>query len=218
MVDFQKDATDFEKKLRDRYDAMKSGADESPWKGIPLSLSEFIAHEEHMNFPQITAKQMATLRQLLGDDPTKTFTDRIYETGVFAAGKGSGKDLISCIALCYVSHYVRPKSVLDAEAQKRATSIYLVDRTIPMLPEALSNNLCSLVPHQDRFTFSAVFILDEHAHIKERWFGKTYIHSDHRFTYASAQEVLDTGNGPHAEELRLLEKLGKKLRRERYHF
>jgi hypothetical protein len=102
MVDFQKDATDFEKKLRDRYDAMKSGADESPWKGIPLSLSEFIAHEEHMNFPQITAKQMATLRQLLGDDPTKTFTDRIYETGVFAAGKGSGKDLISCIALCYV--------------------------------------------------------------------------------------------------------------------
>jgi ribonuclease R len=151
----------------------------------------------------------STVTFTIDPDDAKDFDDalsvRFLEDGLVEVG----------VHIADVSHYVRPKSILDVEAQKRATSIYLVDRTIPMLPEALSNNLCSLVPHQDRFTFSAIFTLTSDAHIVDRWFGKTYIHSDHRFTYASAQEVLDTGNGPHADELRLLETLGKKLRKDR---
>lgn len=90
-----------------------------------------------------------------------------------------------------VSHYVREKTELDREARKRGFSVYLVDRTIPMLPEALSNNVCSLKPNEDRLTFSAVFVLDESGVVKERWFGKTVIRSAKRFTYEEAQEILN---------------------------
>lgn len=90
-----------------------------------------------------------------------------------------------------VSHYVREGSALDKEAVKRGCSIYLVDRTIPMLPETLSNDLCSLNPGADKLSFSAVFIMDNKARIHSRWFGKTVINSDHRFTYETAQAVID---------------------------
>ncbi len=92
-----------------------------------------------------------------------------------------------------VSHYVREHSALDRNARKRGFSVYLVDRTIPMLPEALSNNVCSLNPDEDRLTFSAVFEMDANGHIKSRWFGKTVIHSAKRFSYESAQEILNQG-------------------------
>jgi len=90
-----------------------------------------------------------------------------------------------------VSHYVREGSALDKEAMKRGCSIYLVDRTIPMLPETLSNDLCSLNPGADKMSFSAIFTMDEHAKINSRWFGRTVINSDHRFTYETAQAVID---------------------------
>jgi ribonuclease R len=115
-----------------------------------------------------------------------------------------------------VTHYVKPNSILDQEAFDRATSVYLVDRTIPMLPERLSNELCSLRPHEDKFTFSAVFDLDAQAQIKKEWFGRTVIHSDHRFTYEQAQEVLETGNGKFAFELKTLNDLAHKLRKQRF--
>lgn len=115
-----------------------------------------------------------------------------------------------------VSHYVTEDSALDKEAFKRATSIYLVDRTIPMLPEILSNGLCSLNPKEDKLTFSAVFILDKNADILDSWFGKTIIHSDHRFTYESAQEVLDKKEGLYFKELALLNKLAYKLREKKF--
>lgn len=95
------------------------------------------------------------------------------------------------IHIADVSHFVRPGTILDEEAYRRATSVYLVDRTIPMLPEALSNDICSLKPHEPRLTFSAVFTMDDNATILNSWFGRTIINSDHRFTYESAQEVLD---------------------------
>lgn len=95
------------------------------------------------------------------------------------------------IHIADVTHYVRPGSVLDNEARHRATSVYLVDRTIPMLPEELSNDICSLVPYQDRLVFSAVFTVAHDGRILERWFGKSVIRSAHRFTYQSAQDVLD---------------------------
>ncbi len=90
-----------------------------------------------------------------------------------------------------VSHFVREGSALDREGRKRGFSVYLVDRTIPMLPEALSNNVCSLKPNEDRLTFSAVFEVTENGGVKNRWFGKTVIHSAKRFTYESAQELID---------------------------
>ena len=108
-----------------------------------------------------------------------------------------------------VSHYVRPGTRLDQEARHRATSVYLVDRTVPMLPERLSNNLCSLRPHEDKLTFSAVFEVDEHGKIYTEWFGKTVIHSDRRFTYQEAQEIIEAGEGQFAEELAVVNKIAK---------
>ena len=111
-----------------------------------------------------------------------------------------------------VSFFVRPGSALDTEARERATSVYLVDRTIPMLPEILSTDLCSLNPNQDRLAVSAVFTLDSEATIIEEWFGETVIHSNKRFTYENAQEVLDAGTGDMHEELATLLSLSKKIR------
>lgn len=115
-----------------------------------------------------------------------------------------------------VSHYVRPDTELDKEAYQRATSVYLVDRVVPMLPEKLSNVVCSLRPQEDRLTFSAVFVLDAEAQIKEQWFGRTVIHSNRRFTYEEAQAILESGQGDFAQELRILNELAKKLRKERF--
>ena len=114
-----------------------------------------------------------------------------------------------------VSFFVKPGTELDKEAVARATSVYLVDRTIPMLPEVLSNDLCSLKPDEDRLAVSAVFKLDNDANIKDVWFGETIIHSDKRFTYENAQEVLDTGSGTMHEELSTLLALSKKIRARR---
>lgn len=114
-----------------------------------------------------------------------------------------------------VSHYVRPGTILDDEAYKRATSVYLVDRVVPMLPEVLSNDVCSLRPNEDKFTFSAVFELNDKAEIVSQWFGRTVIHSNRRFTYEEAQERIETGKGDLAEEILLLDKLAKILRKER---
>ena len=114
-----------------------------------------------------------------------------------------------------VSFFVKPGTELDKEAVARATSVYLVDRTIPMLPEVLSNNLCSLKPDEDRLAVSAVFTLDTEANILDTWFGETVIHSDKRFTYENAQEVLDAGTGTLHEELSTLLALSKKIRARR---
>lgn len=110
-----------------------------------------------------------------------------------------------------VSYYVTPDSVIDREAQKRATSIYLVDRTVPMLPERLSNDLCSLVPNQDRLTFSVVVRMNENAEVLDTWIGRAIIHSGKRFTYKGAQDIIDAGEGEFAEELTILNNLAKKM-------
>ncbi|MDQ0783825.1 ribonuclease R [Chryseobacterium sp. W4I1] len=114
-----------------------------------------------------------------------------------------------------VSHYVVPGTILDDEAYKRATSVYLVDRVVPMLPEVLSNDVCSLRPNEDKYTFSAVFQLNDKAEIQKQWFGRTVIHSDRRFTYEEAQERIETGQGDLAEEVNTLDKLAKIMRDER---
>ena len=104
-----------------------------------------------------------------------------------------GKDRFEIgIHIADVSHYVQPNSVLDQEAYDRATSVYLVDRVVPMLPEVLSNGVCSLRPHEEKYTFSAVFTMNSKGEVLEEWFGKTVIYSDHRFAYEEAQELIET--------------------------
>ncbi|MDE6046350.1 MAG: ribonuclease R, partial [Alistipes sp.] len=115
-----------------------------------------------------------------------------------------------------VTHYVKPRSAIDDEAVRRGTSVYLVDRTVPMLPERLSNELCSLRPDEDSLCFSAVFTLNENLDILDEWFGRTVIHSDRRFTYAEAQEAIETGRGDYAEEVQTLNRLAQELRRQRF--
>ena len=115
-----------------------------------------------------------------------------------------------------VTHYVKPGNILDDDAFDRATSVYLVDRTVPMLPERLSNGLCSLRPNEDKLTFAAVFEMDSKGKVSKEWYGRTIIHSDHRFSYEQAQEVIETGKGKFAEELKILNQLHHILRKERF--
>lgn len=115
-----------------------------------------------------------------------------------------------------VSYYVREGRALDREALKRSFSVYLVDRTIPMLPEILSNDLCSLNAHEDRFAFSAVFTMNIKGIVKTRWFGRTVIHSKKRFSYETAQEVLNTGSGELFSELQTLNTIAKVLKKKNY--
>lgn len=114
-----------------------------------------------------------------------------------------------------VTHYLKTKTILDNEAVQRATSVYLVDRCIPMLPEVLSNFLCSLRPNEEKLCFSAVFELDNESQIKNQWFGKTIINSNRRFTYEEVQTIIETNNGDYKDEILVLDKLAKKLRLER---
>jgi ribonuclease R len=120
------------------------------------------------------------------------------------------------IHIADVSHYVTPGSALDKEAYRRATSVYLVDRTIPMLPEVLSNELCSLNPDVDRLTMSAVFEITPKFEIVSEWFGKTVIHSHYRFTYENAQEVLDKQDGPFLSELNVALAIAQDLEKKRF--
>ncbi|HCR52796.1 MAG TPA: ribonuclease R, partial [Cytophagales bacterium] len=115
-----------------------------------------------------------------------------------------------------VTHYVQPGTTLDKDAFDRATSVYLVDRTVPMLPERLSNQLCSLRPNEDKLTFCALFEMDDKAKIYNEWFGRTIIHSDQRFAYEQAQELIEGGEGKLAKELQLLNHLALKLRKDRF--
>lgn len=165
----------------------------------------------------ITAKDLAGRRDFRGVttftiDPTdaKDFDDalsyRRLENGNVEVG----------IHIADVTHYVTPGSVIDKEAFARGTSVYLVDRTIPMLPENLSNKLCSLRPHEDKLTFSAVFELNAKAKVISQWFGRTVINSDQRFDYEQAQQIIETKEGPLAEEIQALHELASILRKQRF--
>ncbi|MEI2737443.1 MAG: ribonuclease R [Chitinophagaceae bacterium] len=115
-----------------------------------------------------------------------------------------------------VSHYVEPETALDKEAYHRATSVYLPDRVNPMLPEHISNVLCSLRPHEDKLTFSAIFQITPKGDVKQYWLGKTVIHSDHRFTYEEVQAIIEEKAGLYAEEILILNDLAQKFRKKRF--
>lgn len=181
--------------------------------GFPLAFPDLVEKEAESIKDEITKEEIAKrkdYRKILTFtiDPAdaKDFDDAIsfqkLKNGNFEVG----------IHIADVSHYVQSGSALDKEAFERGTSVYLVDRVIPMLPERLSNGLCSLRPHEDKLCFSAIFELDDDANVHEQWFGRTIIHSDTRFSYEEAQEVLENKNGKHSEELLKLNELAYKLR------
>ena len=147
----------------------------------------------------------------------------------FTIDPHDAKDFDDAISICFlasgnveigvhiadVGHYVKPESFLDKEALLRGNSVYLVDRVIPMLPERLSNELCSLRPNEDKLTFSAVFELDSNCTVLSSWFGKTIIHSDHRFTYEDAQKIIEGEDGPYKKEITQINKLAQQCRKKR---
>ncbi|MEM6967029.1 MAG: ribonuclease R [Bacteroidota bacterium] len=186
-------------------------------KGFELEFSEAVNQESEKLSINISEDEIDRRRDMravptftIDPDTAKDFDDALsYQTledGSIEIG----------IHIADVTHFVQPNTALDKEALKRSTSVYLVDRVLPMLPEKISNELCSLRPHEDKCTFSAVFIFNEKGKIQERWFGKTLIHSDRRFTYGEAQQVLDAGEGDFANELLQLNKMAKKLRKRKF--
>ena len=182
-----------------------------------------------LEFPDEVIEESEDLRSDIPKQEVNARRD-MREVTTFTIDPDTAKDFDDALSLEYkeeggyelgvhiadVSHYVKKGSALDAEAYKRSTSVYLVDRVLPMLPERLSNELCSLRPNEDKCTFSAVFTFDKNDKLQEKWFGKTLIHSDRRFTYEEAQAVIDTGEGEFVSELRKLNKLAKKMRKKRF--
>ena len=131
---------------------------------------------------------------------------RKLETGLWEIG----------VHIADVTHYVTPDSIIDKEAYKRATSVYLVDRTVPMLPERLCNNICSLRPNEDKLAYSVVFHVDEFAEVKDYKICRTVINSNRRFTYEEAQQIIETGEGDYTQEVLKLNELAKMLRVKRF--
>lgn len=185
--------------------------------GFPLEFPAAVEQESEAIADTIPEKELARRRDFRDTltftiDPfdAKDFDDAIsfkvlpngnYEIGVHIAD---------------VSYYVKPGSELDKEAFDRATSVYLVDRVIPMLPERLSNGVCSLKPNEDKLCFGAVFELDQNATVLDQWFGKTIIHSDKRFTYEEAQELIEGKPHELKEPMLILNALAYKLREKKF--
>ncbi|MGY6558421.1 MAG: ribonuclease R [Nitritalea sp.] len=185
--------------------------------GLPFEYPEEPHLEAEAISDQISEKEIAQRKDFRGVttftiDPAdaKDFDDAIsyrkLENGLLEVG----------VHIADVTHYVQPKTALEREAYERATSVYLVDRTIPMLPERLSNGLCSLRPHEDKLTFSCVFEIDDSGKVHKQWIGRTVIHSDRRFAYEEAQENIDQASGDYFEELTHLNAIARALRAKRF--
>ncbi len=188
--------------------------------GLPYTFPEEVeAYASHIPI-EITEEEIGKRRDMREDltftiDPkdAKDFDDalsfKILEDGNFEIG----------VHIADVSHYVKEKTVLEEEAYERATSVYLVDRVVPMLPEILSNNVCSLRPNEEKLTFSVVFKMNDKGHVLDTWFGRTVIYSDKRFAYEDAQEIIE-GNESDVkqtikEAILTLDRLAKKIRKQR---
>ena len=181
----------------------------------PIFPSEVLDEAEYVSI-QLDEAEIAKRRDFrdvltFTIDPfdAKDFDDAIsykkLENGRFELG----------VHIADVSHYVRAGSSMDAEALKRSNSVYLVDRVIPMLPEQLSNIACSLRPHEDKYSFSAVFQLNSSGDVEAEWFGKTVIHSNRRYSYEEAQEIIEGKEGEYQEEIREIDRVAKILRKAR---
>jgi ribonuclease R len=185
--------------------------------GFPLFFPENVI-EEAERIPDTISPDEIRIRRDCRDvltftiDPVdaKDFDDalsiRLLKNGMYEIG----------VHIADVSHYVEPDTALDKEAYDRATSVYLPDRVAPMLPERISNELCSLRPREDKLTFSAIFHITDTGEVKQHWLGKTVIHSNHRFTYEEVQEIIEKGEGLYQGEIFLLNKLAQQFRAQRF--
>ncbi|AYD46709.1 ribonuclease R [Arachidicoccus soli] len=185
--------------------------------GFTVGFSDEVMRESDALPETISTKEIAKRKDFRD---TLTFTIDPFDAKDFddaVSIKKMGKGLYEIgVHIADVSHYVTPKTELDEEAYKRATSVYLPDRVNPMLPEHISNVLCSLRPNEDKLTFSAVFTITEKGVVKEHWIGKTIIHSNRRFTYEEVQEIIEGKESDLKEEVLLLNKITQTLRKERF--
>ncbi len=188
--------------------------------GLPYTFPDHV-EEFASNIPiEISEEEIGKRRDMRKDltftiDPTdaKDFDDalsfKVLENGNFEIG----------VHIADVSHYVKENTVLEEEAYQRATSVYLVDRVVPMLPEILSNNVCSLRPNEEKLTFSAVFEMNENGNVLDTWYGRTVIYSDQRFTYDQAQQIITAEslheNGELNMAIRTMDSIAKKMRKKR---
>ncbi|MBL0358918.1 MAG: ribonuclease R [Chitinophagaceae bacterium] len=185
--------------------------------GFPLAFEAEVLNEANKLSSDITREEIRKrkdCRDILTFtiDPVdaKDFDDAIsirnLDNGCYEIG----------VHIADVSHFVTPNSILDKAAYARATSVYLPDRVNPMLPEKISNELCSLRPHEDKYTFSVIFQITNRAEVKHKWIGRTIIHSNHRFTYEEVQRTVETKDGLHHKPLLLLNELAQKFRQQRF--
>jgi ribonuclease R len=185
--------------------------------GFPLEFPKTVLDEAGMLKESIDEKELAKRKDYRNVttftiDPAdaKDFDDALSIQKI-------GKDEYEIgVHIADVSHFVRPGSELDKEGYSRATSVYLPDRVNPMLPEKISNELCSLRPNEDKYTFSVIFKINNKGKVKDYWLGKTFIHSDHRFNYDEVQEIIETNTGKYVEEIQYLNSLAKHYRKERF--
>ncbi|MDR3226262.1 MAG: ribonuclease R [Prevotellaceae bacterium] len=169
-------------------------------------ISEKISNEDYANRRDFRGITTFTIDPADAKDFDDALSLRKLKNGKYEIG----------IHIADVTHYVAPDTEIDKEASERATSVYLVDRTVPMLPERLSNFICSLRPNEEKLCFSAVFQLDEKANVSNEWFGRTVIYSNRRFTYEEAQNIIETKEGDLCDEILTLDKLAKILRAKRF--
>jgi ribonuclease R len=184
--------------------------------GLPVEFPQDVINESFLVPEVITEKEIKSRKDMrdvttLTIDPVdaKDFDDALSVNII------SDNKIEVGVHIADVGHYVKPGTKLDDEAFKRATSVYLVDRCVPMLPERLSNGICSLKPHEDRLAFSVIFTLDNEGNILNTWQGKTVIHSDRRYAYEEAQEIIEGNDGDYSTEIRLLDTLARKIRKKR---
>jgi len=169
-------------------------------------IPDFISEEEILKRRDMRGVTTITIDPIDAKDFDDALSIRKLENGLWEVG----------VHIADVSHYVKPGTILDDEAYERATSVYLVDRVVPMLPEKLSNGVCSLRPNEDKLCFSAIFQLNDDAEIQKQWFGRTVIHSNKRFAYEDAQAIIETDEGELKEDVLTLQMLAVKLREARF--
>jgi len=184
---------------------------------FPLGFPNAV-EKEAVNIPTlITDKEISSRRDFrdiftLTIDPEDA---KDYDDAISLKAKGNGNWEVG-VHIADVSHYVKVGSLIDKEAFRRGTSVYLVDRVIPMLPEKLSNNVCSLRPNEDKLCFSAVFEMTEDGGVIDQWFGKTIINSSRRFNYEEVQKIIESQSGEYTDEILTLHKIASALRMKRF--
>jgi len=171
-----------------------------------MKLSEVITREEMKKRKDFRDILTFTIDPIDAKDFDDAISIRNLDNGNYEIG----------VHIADVSHFVKPDSILDKSAYERATSVYLPDRVNPMLPEKISNELCSLRPNEDKYTFSVVFQITNRGEIKHKWIGRTIIHSDHRFSYEDVQTIIETKDGTHYKAILLLNDLAKQFRKVRF--